>query len=94
MHIVILIVFFFFNYIAGSEDVPILCPLIRNVSQYLLIHLLTKMPFTHSHLSISGKKIPVTYGCKHLLWKCLHIHQIRGENEEQKVKLTCLMTLK
>lgn len=54
---------------------------------------LSKTLFIYSYSSISCKKKSVTYS-KYLLWKCLCIHQIRGENEEQKIKLTWPATLK
>lgn len=83
----------FLNYITGSVDVPILCLPTRNGSQYLPRHLLIKNTFYIFPHKYFRQKIPVTY-TKCLLWKCLHIHQIRGENEEQKIKLTWPTLLK
>lgn len=66
---------------------PILCLPTRNVSQYLLMHLLIKNTFYIFPHKYFRQKISVTY-TKCLFWKCLYIHQIRSENEEQKTKLT------
>lgn len=55
--------------------------------------ILTDAPAYQKHLLyiptvvFQAKKISVTFS-KYLLWKCLRIHQIRGENEEQQIKLT------
>jgi len=76
----------FLKYITGPEDVSISYLLTRKVNQYLL-RLVNITPLTCPHLNISGKKIPVAHTRKHFLWKCLCIHQIKCENEEQKVKL-------